>query len=415
MTFSEWRQLSPAAAAREVHLRARSRLSLAQQRAAIATLEPEDALAEKFAAAKRGAPLSGVPCFVKDLFDVTGLPTLAGSTFLPEIRPTPTRDSNLVGAVRAAGAVFAGKTHLHEFAYGITGENPHYGDCEHPRFPGRTTGGSSSGSAVIVGAGIAPLALASDTGGSVRVPAAFCGLFGFRLTPRDRWISDAFPLAPSFDTAGWFTANAADLRETLDALVGRRTSQREPRGCYLELPGLDADIATACSVAAQRIALPAEPIVRADLLRGFTSALDTYNVIVALEAWEVHQSWAERFRTRYDPAVWQRLKRVHALVPAQIDAAQIALMTLQMLWTQFFLTYDFLVLPATPCPALTKTECTLENRSRLLALTTPVSLAGLPVLSVPVPLPSGLTTGLQIVVNHPQSPAINWALEKFSA
>ena len=414
MTFSEWRQLPPAAAAREVHRRVESRLSPAQHRAAIARLEPEDALAEKFAAAPRGTPLSGVPFFAKDLFDVAGLPTFAGSTFLPEVRPTPTRDSNLVSAVRAAGAVLAGKTHLHEFAYGITGENPHYGDCEHPRFPGRTTGGSSSGSAIVVGAGIAPLALASDTGGSVRVPAAFCGLFGFRLTPRDRWISDAFPLAPSFDTAGWFTAQAADLRETLDALVGRRTSQREPRGCYLELPGLDADVAAACAAAAHRIALPAEPIVRADLLRGFASALDTYNVIVAVEAWDAHKTWAERFRTRYDPAVWQRLNRVHALAPAQIEAAQLALATLQMLWTQFFLTYDFLVLPATPCPALTKADCTLANRSRLLALTTPVSLGGLPVLSVPVPLPSGLTSGLQIVVNHPQSPAVNWALEQFS-
>ena len=86
-------------------------------------------------------------------------------------------------------------------------------------------------------------AIGSDTGGSVRVPAAFCGLFGFRLTPRNRWISDAFPLAPSFDTAGWFTANAGDLREVIGALIGLRTSEREPRGCYLEMPGLDAEVA----------------------------------------------------------------------------------------------------------------------------------------------------------------------------
>ena len=96
-------------------------------------------------------------------------------------------------------------------------------------------------------------------------------------------------------------------------------------------------------------------------------------------------------------------------------SAQFALTTLRLLWTQYFLSYDFLVMPATPCPALTKAECTLENRGRLLALTTPVSLAGLPLLSVPVVLPSGFTTGLQIVVNHPQSPVVNWALDKFSA
>ena len=313
-----------------------------------------------------------------------------------------------------AGAVLAGKTQLHEFAYGITGENPHYGDCEHPRFPGRTTGGSSSGSAAVVAAGIVPLALGSDTGGSVRVPAAFCGLYGFRMTPRDRWISDAIPLAPSLDTAGWFTANAADLRATLDALVGRRTSQREPRGCYLALPGLDPDVALACAAAAARLTTPAEPAVRDELLRGFSGLLDAYHTTVALEAWEVHQGWAERFRERYDPAVWLRLNRVHALTPGQIDAAQFTITTLRLLWTKFFLTYDFLVLPATPCPALTKAECTLENRGRLLALTAPVSLAGLPVLSIPVALPSGLTSGLQIVVNHAQSPAVSWALEQLS-
>ena len=414
MNFSEWQQLSPAAAAREVVTRCRTRLSPSQLRATVALAATEEELAARFAATTRGGPLSGVPYFAKDLFDVAGAPTFAGSTFLPEVRPTPTQDSAIIRALHTAGAVLAGKTQLHEFAYGITGENPHYGDCEHPRFPGRTTAGSSSGSAAVVAAGIVPFALGSDTGGSVRVPAAFCGLFGFRMTPHDRWISDALPLAPSLDTAGWFTANAPDLRATLDVLVGRRTSQREPRGCYMALPGLDQDVAHACSLAAARIAAPAEPIVRDDLLREFGGALETYHTIVALEAWEVHQSWAERFRERYDPAVWQRLNRVHALTPAQIDAAQFRLTTLRLWWTKFFLTYDFLVLPASPCPALTKAECTLESRGRLLALTAPVSLGGLPVLSIPVALPSGLTTGLQIVVNHTQSPAVSWALEKFS-
>lgn len=414
MNFVAWQQLPPAAAAREVVRRATTRLPAAQQRAAIAALGNEADLTARFAAAARRGPLAGVPYFAKDLFDAAGYPTLAGSTFLPEARPTPPQDSALIQAMTTAGAVLAGKTHLHEFAYGITGENPHYGDCEHPRFPGRTTGGSSSGSAAVVAAGIVPLALGSDTGGSVRVPAAFCGLYGFRLTPRDRWISDAVPLAPSLDTAGWFTANAADLRTTLDALVGRRTSQREPRGCYLAMPGLDPEVAAACAAAAAPWTQPAEPALRDELVRGFGGLLDAYNTTVAREAWEVHKTWAERFRDRYDPAVWQRLNRVHALTPAQLDAAQFTITAVRLLWTKFFLTYDFLVLLATPCPALTKAECTLENRGRLIALTAPVSLAGLPVLSLPVSLPSGLTTGLQVVVNHPQSPAVSWVLDRFA-
>ena len=309
--------------------------------------------------------------------------------------------------------MLAGKTHMHEFAYGITGENAHYGDVERPGFPGRTTGGSSSGSVAAVAAGIVPLALGSDTGGSVRVPAAFCGLFGYRLTPGDAWIADAFPLAPSMDTAGWFTSTASDMRESLAALVGLRTSGRTPRGCYLELPGLDPDVADVCRRAAERIAPPPDAAVRDDLRAGFAPLLDTYNTIVALEAWEVHKAWAERYRERYSAPVWQRLNRVHSLTTAQIDAAHVQRAALRLLWTKYFLTFDFLVLPATPFAAPTKAECTLEARGRLITLTSPASLGGLPALTVPVALPSGLTTGLQVIVNHPQSPAVNWVLEKF--
>lgn len=419
VNFADWQQLSPTEAARELRRRATTLLSPAQQRAALALVLSEEKLAAQFAAARStpgaSGPLVGVPYLAKDLFDAANLPTFAGSTFLPEVRPATPRDGAFIRALHDTGGVLAGKTHLHEFAYGITGENPHYGDCEHPRFPGRTTGGSSSGSAAAVAAGIVPLALGSDTGGSVRVPAAWCGLFGFRLTPRDPWIADAFPLSPTFDTAGWFTANAADMRLTISALTGLRTLQRPLRGCYLEMPGLGPDVATACRAAATRLAPIADAATRDDLLHGFAPALDAYHTTVALEAWEAHKSWAERYRDRYDPLVWQRLTRVHSLTPAQIDAAQFGLTTVRLLWTKFFLTYDFLVLPATPCAALTKPECNLENRTRVLALTAPASLGGLPVLTVPVALPSGLSTGLQIIVNHPQSPVVNHALEVFAS
>ena len=129
---------------------------------------------------------------------------------------------------------------------GITGENPHYGDCEVPGHPGRTTGGSSSGSALLVKAGVVPFALGTDTGGSIRVPAAFCGLYGFRMTPRHPWIADGYPLAESLDTPGFFTAHAGDLRVLLDALVPESVSaagaspaapRASLRGASLLLPG----------------------------------------------------------------------------------------------------------------------------------------------------------------------------------
>lgn len=411
MTFRDWQELSPTAAARELHRRATTLLSGGQQRAAFARLTSESDLARQFAAAPAAAPLARVPYLAKDLFDVAGVPTFAGSTFLPELRPLPTRDSALVEAVAAAGAVLAGKTHLHEFAYGITGENPHYGDCEHPRFPGRTTGGSSSGSAAAVAAGVVPLALGSDTGGSVRLPAAFCGVYGFRLTPRDPWIRDAIPLAPSYDTAGWFTATAADLRTAIDALVGLQRTERTPRGSYLEMPGLDPEVAAACRQAALTWTAPAASEVRDALLHAFARCVETYNTVVAVEAWAYHAPWAERYRARYSPAVWQRLTRAHTITPAQQEDAREDTSRIKAAWAEYFRTHDFLVLAASPTPALTKAECTLENRGRILTLTAPASIGGWPVVSIPVPLASGLTTGLQIVVPAPTSPAIAWALD----
>jgi amidase/aspartyl-tRNA(Asn)/glutamyl-tRNA(Gln) amidotransferase subunit A len=419
MTFSEWQQLTPEAAAREVHRRVAA-LPAAQQRAAIADLAPEAELVAAFRAARTPASgsdhlLAGVPCFVKDLFDIAGRPTRAGSTFLPELRPMPTRDGAAVAAMRRAGAVIVGKTHLHEFAYGITGENPHYGDCEHPRFPGRTTGGSSSGSAAVVAAGVAPLALGTDTGGSVRVPAAFCGIFGFRLTPGDPWIRDAFPLAPSFDTAGWFTAAAGDMQAATTALVGGfQPRERTLRGCYFEPVGVDKEVSTACQNAAKQLGAAFDVATQDALRAGFAGALDAYHTTVAAEAWAVHAAWADRYRERYDPVVWPRLIRGRNVDPAQVAAAAQARTAIRSVWREFFAAFDYLLLPASPAPALTKAECTLENRNRVITLTAPASIGGYPVLTVPIPLADGLSTGLQIVIASPQSPAVPWALEHFS-
>jgi amidase/aspartyl-tRNA(Asn)/glutamyl-tRNA(Gln) amidotransferase subunit A len=413
MNFADWQQLAPAVAARTLLERV-VLLSPAQRRAVVATLATQEQLTEHFAAATRTGPLGGVPYFLKDLWDVVGQPTFAGSAFLPEVRPTPGRDSALVQTLRSAGAVLAGKTHLHEFAYGLTGENAHYGDCEHPHFPGRTTGGSSSGSAAVVAAGIVPFAIGTDTGGSIRVPSAFCGIYGFRMTPHHAWIADGFPLAPSFDTAGWFTRTAGDMRTALAALLGAATGPASARGCWLELPGLDAEVATACQTVVAGIAPPADAATAAALLAGFASAVEAYVVLGGREAWAVHQGWFEGYRDRYDPVVRARLEHARALQPAQIAAAEAQVARLRETWRDFFRAYDFLVLPATPCGALTKAECTAANRLRLLALTAPVSLAGLPALVVPVALPSGLSTGLQIVVPEANRPVLRDILAAIS-
>ncbi len=411
VTFGEWQQLAPEAAAREIRRRAESHLPAGQRKAVIAVLPDEAALAASFAAAPSGSPLRGVPYFLKDLFDVAGLPTFAGSSFLPEVRPAPAGNSAIVRDLGAAGAVMAGKTQLFEFAWGLTGENAHYGDCEHPHFPGRTSGGSSSGSAAAVAADIVPFAIGTDTGGSIRLPAAFCGIFGYRGVPGEPWISDAVPLSPSFDTAGWFTRTAYDMNRAIGALVGLRASERTPKGCYLEMPGVEPEVAAACREAAAGLTEPADDSTRAELQEKFANAAEIYGVLAGLESWKIHKKWAEKHRSRYGPLVQTRLDRARGVSQAQVAAVQPSHEALRLAWTKFFLAYDFLVMPAAPFPALSKADCTPANRLRMLGLTAPVSLGALPALTIPVPLPSGMSAGLQVIVNHPQSPVIPWVLE----
>lgn len=453
LPFAAWQSMAPAAAAREIHARIAS-LPAPLRSAALAWLKPERELAVELDAGGSGSrptatgqpldglgglslsngepsppPLHGVPYLLKDLFDLHGVPTRAGSTFLDKVRPTPVRDSRVASELTRLGAVCAGKTHLVEFASGLTGENPHYGDCPHPRCPDRLSGGSSSGSAALVAAGVAPLSIGTDTGGSVRVPAAWCGLYGFRLTPGDELIRDAVPLAPTMDTAGWFTANAADMLTAWQVIAcsGDRqiaggssdlttaTTSPPPRGCYLNarrlVPGMDAAVATACDYAAASLTAHTDPVAEAVLLLSWHQAVESYVTIGMSEAHAVHRDWLAPYHEHYDPVIWRRFTDAGHFSAADIAGARKHMAEIRSVWRDFFRAYDFLVLPAVPCAAPTKAEATPELRRNILTLTAPASLGGLPVLSLPVPLPSGLTAGLQIVLPSATSPVVPWLLQ----
>jgi aspartyl-tRNA(Asn)/glutamyl-tRNA(Gln) amidotransferase subunit A len=418
LTFSDWRELAPNDVAREVHERANA-LPPGQREAVFALLACEGEIAGRLEA---GSPdpvdgtgrsrlhlpetplLAGLPFVVKDVFDAADWPTKAGSTFLEKVRAVPAVDGALVARLRAEGAVLAGKAHLHEFAYGITGENPHYGDVEHPRLPGRTSGGSSSGSAAAVAAGVVPLAFGTDTAGSIRVPSAFCGLYGFRMTPHHPWIADAFPLAPSFDTAGWFTANAGDMATTLRALLGVNGTGGKVRGAWLPFGDVDAELAVAQSKAAGVLgaAMTGPPAER--LRATFAEAPGIFNALRAPEAWAVHAAWVEPWKHAYDPLVYARVMAGRGVTAEAQTAAQTGRERLLAAFDAVWAEYDFLVLPATPCVAPTKADCTQGTRDRIFQITTPVSVAGLPVLTLPVRLPEGFSTGLQVVAPRVDSP-----------
>lgn len=415
LPFKTWQAMSPAQTAHEVHARV-SALSADFRKACVAWMRPERELDAELSKGDASHALHGVPYFLKDLFALSDVPTLAGSTFLDQVRPVPSRDSEVVRQFRNHGASCVGKSQLVEFASGLTGENPHYGDCPHPQFPDRLSGGSSSGSAALVAAGVVPLSIGTDTGGSVRVPAAFCGLYGFRLTPRDALIADAFPLSPTLDTAGWFTASAADMLTTWQAMVGGTRSESARRGCYLPmgalLPSADAEVARACDEAAAQWCGRADPLTQRLLLESWEDSIDTYQTIGISEANNVHREWLEPYRDHYDPTVWQRFHDAASYPPEKIASAQAKQTEVSAAWRHFFSDYEFLILPATPCKAPRKADCTVELRRSIIRLTAPASLGGLPVLSIPVPMPSGMTGGLQIIVPVANSPVIPWMLNQ---
>lgn len=426
--------MSSKEAARTVHARIGA-LPANLRNAALAWVKPEAKLAEELESIYGGSgsrptvagqepsppALHRIPYLLKDLFDLAGVPTQAGSTFLNSVRSTPTRDSTIAHRLHELGAACAGKTHLVEFAAGLFGDNSHYGDCPHPHDPSRLSGGSSSGSASLAAAGVVPFAIGTDTGGSVRVPAAFCGLYGFRLSPRDEFIRDAMPLSPSLDTAGWFTTNAADMLAATRALVAplRNTQgsrESEPRGCFLSTAafGIAFDPATASVYerAASAIALPANRATTDALLGSWQGAIDAYTVVALHDAHAVHRDWLAPYREHYEPGIWQRFSDGGRYSAEQLATSAATFARVRAAFQEFFRDFDYLVLPATPFPALRKAECTPDARKALLTLTTPASLAGLPVLTIPIALPSGLTTGLQIIVRQADSGVVPWLLNR---
>lgn len=407
MTVAEWREITATDAAKAARIwwqRARL-LDAGLARAVLAYLPGEAELIERFERARevRGE-LTGVPYLAKDLFDVAGWPTTASSTFLASERGVPESDAAVVTALGRAGAVVAGKTHLNEFAYGLSGENAHFGDCPHPECASLLSGGSSSGSAWAVGAGLVPFALGTDTGGSIRVPASFCGLFGLRLWPEHPWSREGcFPLAPSFDTAGLLTRTAIDLGTLLPVLgsVEDGTSTARSRRAGLWLGDPTGRIAPTLLKAMARMAERFECVVDEELASQFAvevaPARESFNVLQSSEALEGHAPWIDRFAEAYDPVVRARIVRARDWTEEQREQAVVGREQVIAAFAELLQGYDFLVFPAVPCPAVAKADLTPEFRETLLGLTTPASLAGLPVLTLPLFLDPLRTVGLQAI------------------
>jgi aspartyl-tRNA(Asn)/glutamyl-tRNA(Gln) amidotransferase subunit A len=371
------------------------------------------------AAGKAPGPLAGVPFAVKNLFDVAGLATLAGSRINRE-RPPAGADSLLVERLEAAGAVLVGALNMGEYAYDFTGENVHDGPSRNPHDTAHMTGGSSGGSGGAVAGGLVPLALGSDTNGSIRVPASFCGLFGLKPTYGRLSRARTFPFVASLDHVGPLARSVGDLALAYDAMQGH--DPEDPvcadRPVEPTLPDLDRGIGGLRIATAggyfRRGASPAalDAVARVANALGASREVEIPEAVRARAAAFVISTsegaalHLDRLRTRardFDPAVRDRLI-AGALVPASLVVkAQKFRRWYRERVLDPFQGVDAILAPATPfaAPRIGQQTMQLEGaevplRPNIGIFTQPISFIGLPVVAVPVPL-HPLPIGVQII------------------
>ena len=343
-------------------------------------------------------PLAGVPYGLKDLFNIKGWPTHCSSV-IPDLVNTPVgADCKLVQKLDQLGASCVVKTQMNEFTYGLSGENPHYGDCRHPFLKECLSGGSSSGSAHMVAAGYLPLAFGTDTGGSLRVPAAWCGLYAIRWVP-GYFMDGGFPLAPSFDTMGWFTRSAEDMARMIRCWFADAEST-QPRslkgGVYLSQDQVEPECYVALTRAVERLGLyPARG--GGELRSLLPDCQRAFTILQSLEAYGIHEERLTKTPGLYDPAVKSRLERGKTWTAEDVSFAREMAARIENWFENFFATHDFIALPSSPGPAIRSEESTPQLRDKTLRLTAPASLARKPALAVPVRLDHHRTVGLQFI------------------
>ncbi|ETT24223.1 aspartyl-tRNA(Asn) amidotransferase subunit A [Rhodococcus aetherivorans] len=349
-------------------------------------------------------PLHGVAVAVKDNIDVAGMPTRCGSNVLADAPPAA-RDARIVERLREAGAVVVAKTHLHEFAYGPSGLVNASGPARHPHDPTRITGGSSSGSAALVAKGIVPLALGTDTGCSVRTPAALCGVVGLKPTRGALPVDGVFPLSTTFDHVGLLARDVLDAGLAWGALPGI-AHLRTPvsglrvgrlRGGLWDVP--DAAFESALDDACRTLAhLGAE--VRDVTLPETDDLLAVYPVVTGSEAYETHQRWFENDPDLYQPATAallaaQRDRPATDYVRAVRTAARLRRDVLRRLRRDDGL--DALITVTTPLRSAALDSDPAALRGPLLQMCIPFSVLGVPAVSVPAPGGGDFPIGVQVI------------------
>jgi aspartyl-tRNA(Asn)/glutamyl-tRNA(Gln) amidotransferase subunit A len=327
--------------------------------------------------------LWGVPVSVKDCFDLAGAPTSCGVRFYRDLNGVAAHDSWLVEQLRKAGAVITGKTHLHPLAYGITGENPEFGDCEQPGNPGALTGGSSSGAAASVLEGSALAAIGTDTGGSIRGPAALCGLAGYRASiGRGDWRGGAH-LAQSFDTMGWLFRDLEDGPLLADIFVpGKTTTKHDFKKFAVVHDEFLQDCEPAIVGGLRRVERELQALGLESTTVDVSWWADSFDIFAPIQAWEATRIHAGNL-DQIQPDIRERLEWGSRITDAELAALRERHAEFRAGVDELLQKHELLLLPASPVARLNIGADNSQARARILRYTTPFSLAGVPVVTIP--------------------------------
>ena len=360
-------------------------------------------------AGANGGPLAGLTFAAKDLFDVAGYPTGGGNPDWAPHHPVPKKHAWAVQRLLDAGCTLVGKTITDEVSLGILGENPFDGTALNPKAPDRVPGGSSSGSASAVAQGLCDTALGTDTGGSVRVPASFCGLYGIRPTHGRLPLDGMLPQAPSSDTTGWFARDAMTFARVSHVMLGEDLPQELPKKLVIAVDAFgfaDDDVQAALKPVVSRLThLIGQSREESMAPQGLSVWARAQRTLQTAEAWETFRPWIDAMNPRMAFVVARNL-----IAGSQISAAERAWAGLMRMEARARLTHllgdgAILCLPTTPFPAPTKGQAISALnivRDRITCLAAHGGLTGVPQVSIPGATVNGLPVGLSIVGGHGQ-------------
>ncbi|MBX9857068.1 MAG: amidase [Gemmatimonadaceae bacterium] len=371
----------------------------------------------------RTGALSGLTFGLKDLFDVAGERSGFGSPDWLRTHDAASEDSWVLRVLLDAGAHMVGRTHTEEMAFSLTGENAHYGTPRNPRAPGRVPGGSSSGSAVAVAGGLVDFAIGSDTGGSVRAPSSFCGIFGMRPTHGLLPLAGACPLAPMFDTVGWFARDAHMLARVGTVLcdaagVAPEEGDVRPARVLVAQDALDLVVPESRPVleaAVQRVALQLASQASVETVtlapEGLRAWYDVFRVLQWADIWRTHGAWVERVRPTFGPQIAPRFEAASRVTADEVRDADQARLHIVARLDSLLAGDTVLVLPTVPdvAPRLALPPAeTVAVREQALQLLCSAGLGGLPQISMPIAERDGLPMGVSLLAGRGRD---RWLLE----